>query len=82
MDLDRSDLDRFHSLAKNNKGLIQFFGEGNCFHCLKTCSSSEINEWTDSENTAICPHCGIDSILPGEWSQKMIKILKDKYFSE
>jgi len=35
-----------------------------CFYCLKIYSPDEINEWTDSEeDTAICPHCGIDSVL-------------------
>jgi hypothetical protein len=26
--------------------------------------SSEISEWVDGGETALCPHCGIDSVLP------------------
>ncbi|RDU38033.1 cytoplasmic protein [Neobacillus piezotolerans] len=34
-----------------------------CFYCLKIFNPSEISAWTDNENTAICPYCGIDSII-------------------
>jgi hypothetical protein len=34
-----------------------------CFYCLKIFHPSEITDWCDNENTAICPYCGIDSIL-------------------
>lgn len=34
-----------------------------CFYCLKIYSPSEINEWWDNEKTAVCPYCGIDSVI-------------------
>ncbi|MCH5184007.1 MAG: cytoplasmic protein [Oscillospiraceae bacterium] len=40
-----------------------------CFYCLKIFSPTEINEWLVDDNdadrfgTAICPHCGIDSVI-------------------
>ncbi|MEH6993745.1 cytoplasmic protein [Neobacillus drentensis] len=34
-----------------------------CFHCLKIYSPSEITEWVDDDDTALCPYCGIDSVL-------------------
>jgi len=38
-----------------------------CFHCGNTFSPDEIDEWCDSDGrgdmTAICPYCGIDSVL-------------------
>ncbi|MDR0654418.1 MAG: hypothetical protein LBG12_14085, partial [Synergistaceae bacterium] len=35
-----------------------------CFHCLSIFSPREIKEWVkDKAGTAICPHCGIDSII-------------------
>lgn len=46
-----------------------------CFHCLSTFAPSAITEWidwpvdtpkdqrTDAGKTAICPECGIDSVL-------------------
>lgn len=35
-----------------------------CFFCLKFFESSSIREWTDGEETALCPRCGIDAVLP------------------
>lgn len=34
-----------------------------CFYCLKIFSPSEIEEWEDDGNTAVCPYCGIDSVI-------------------
>lgn len=37
-----------------------------CFYCLKTFSPAEILEWIEEpfgDETAICPYCGIDSVL-------------------
>lgn len=34
-----------------------------CFYCLKIFNPKEIKKWCDSEKTAICPYCGIDSII-------------------
>jgi len=34
-----------------------------CFYCMKTFLSAEIEEWTDNEQTAFCPRCGIDSVI-------------------
>lgn len=34
-----------------------------CFYCLAIFHPSEIDEWVDGNQTALCPHCGIDAIL-------------------
>jgi hypothetical protein len=39
-----------------------------CFYCLKIFSPSDIDEWVDEdvnevEQTALCPKCGIDSVI-------------------
>ena len=34
-----------------------------CFYCEKTFPSSEITDWTDAGKTALCPRCGIDSVI-------------------
>lgn len=35
-----------------------------CYYCLEIYKSSEIQESVDEGETAICPKCGIDSVLP------------------
>ena len=48
-----------------------------CFFCLRTYAPSEIEEWVDKtakpgrgfyppDQTAVCPHCGIDAVLSSE----------------
>ena len=37
-----------------------------CFYCEKVYQSKEIKESTDDGETAICPKCGIDSVLSAE----------------
>jgi hypothetical protein len=38
-----------------------------CFYCLNTFNAEDILEWIDEENpkgaTALCPKCGMDSVL-------------------
>ena len=34
-----------------------------CFYCGKTFAPTEVTEWTDDNQTAFCPKCGIDSVI-------------------
>ena len=34
-----------------------------CFYCFSTFLPSEIIEWVDHGQTALCPHCPVDSVL-------------------
>ena len=34
-----------------------------CFYCLQIYPPTEIQEWIDDETTALCPYCGIDSVI-------------------
>jgi hypothetical protein len=34
-----------------------------CFYCGKVFPPAEIVDWTDGGKTALCPKCGIDSVL-------------------
>lgn len=34
-----------------------------CFYCLSIFEPQSIKEWVDHGQTALCPKCGIDSIL-------------------
>ncbi|MFB6375730.1 MAG: cytoplasmic protein [Bradymonadaceae bacterium] len=43
-----------------------------CFHCLATYSPDEIQEWAYGD-TAICPECGIDSVLPGSVDERYVE---------
>jgi hypothetical protein len=34
-----------------------------CFFCFRTFTTAEIRSWVDGNQTALCPHCGIDSVI-------------------
>lgn len=34
-----------------------------CFNCIARFVPDDIKEWTDDGQTALCPRCGIDSVL-------------------
>jgi len=58
-----ADLERAHQASSRHKAQIQQSAQCGCFYCLKTFAPSAIREWWDNGQTAVCPHCGIDSVL-------------------
>ena len=34
-----------------------------CFHCGRTFAPAAIMDWVDDGQTALCPKCGIDSVI-------------------
>jgi len=57
-----------------------------CFYCQKLFHPSEIREWTDQGTTALCPHCGIDSVLPSTEdhpvSELLLELMEAYWFGE
>ena len=52
-------------MAIHNKEKLQKVSECACYFCYKVFSPSEITEWIDKEyDTAVCPHCSVDAVLP------------------
>jgi hypothetical protein len=55
-----------------------------CFYCEKTFSSSEVEEWTDDDQTAMCPFCGIDSVIGSgvgfEITPGFLRSMNERYF--
>ncbi len=53
-----------HRHSSNNRQEILRSEMCGCFYCLKTFLPSAIEDWIDDDTgTALCPHCGIDSVL-------------------
>ena len=58
------DIKEAHKHSSNHRKAITQSKECGCFCCLNTYPPKEIWEWIDSNETAMCPRCGIDSVLP------------------
>lgn len=35
-----------------------------CFYCFAQFKAGDIKTWIDDDETALCPHCGKDTVLP------------------
>lgn len=63
------DLRRAHSYSSNHKAVLQNDKLCGCFYCLEIFEPNKITEFLEGDNdcdrngTAICPHCGIDSVI-------------------
>ena len=49
--------------AMKNKSQLENSQLAGCYYCLQTFPASEIKEYVDKGLTALCPHCGIDSVV-------------------
>jgi hypothetical protein len=58
---------RAHKHSANHRPEIEASDFCGCFYCLAIFSPKSIVEWTDEVDgvgsTALCPHCGIDSVI-------------------
>jgi len=53
-----------HRFCINNKPMLIKDKKCGCFYCLSIFNPSEILEWIpDTAGTALCPKCGIDSVI-------------------
>ena len=63
-----SDIINAHKFSINHREKLLKDSLCGCFYCLKIFNPNEIESWIeDPLGTAICPYCGIDSII-GEYS--------------
>ena len=56
---------KLHAYSSHNKSLIEKSKKCYCFNCMHVMDSGEIKVYIDGEQTALCPECSIDSIIPG-----------------
>ncbi len=63
--LNEEQLKKLHHSSMFNKMKIESQKQlCGCFCCEETFKAQDIKEWTDRSRTALCPYCGIDSVLP------------------
>jgi len=70
MNYSSSALEAVHRLCTRHRGLVEASARCGCFYCLEIFSPTAISEWVDGSDgnavTALCPNCGIDSVLPDQ----------------
>ncbi len=53
-----------HQLCESNREKLENAQVCGCFYCLRIFDPKEIVWEDDADQTAMCPYCGIDSVLP------------------
>lgn len=54
---------QFPHLAMKNRQSVLLGTNAGCFHCLKIFDVKQITEFTDNNQTILCPHCKTDSVI-------------------
>lgn len=63
------DLELAHTFSNNHKKALSSEQRCGCFYCQTIFSSKDILDWLEDDNpcdrlgTALCPNCGIDSVI-------------------
>jgi hypothetical protein len=42
-----------------------------CFFCFRTFPTGSIRAWTDANQTALCPGCGVDAVIGSASAQRL-----------
>jgi len=63
MNYPRDILDAAHKHSIRHRQELEQSAVCGCFYCIETSAPSQIKDWCDEEKTALCPRCGIDSII-------------------
>lgn len=76
-------LEELHKKSFKNGELIKTAPICSCFYCLKKYPGTLVTEFAkekDNMKTAICPFCWIDSVIPEDISDELLKNLREEYF--
>ena len=57
-------LEATHKFSSHHRGLVTPTATCGCFYCESVFQGQDVADWTDQGQTALCPKCGIDSVLP------------------
>lgn len=58
-----NDLKQTHDFCYKHRESVLSSDLCGCFYCCKIFKPDQIKEWVDQDETALCPHCCIDSVL-------------------
>jgi hypothetical protein len=61
-----------HGHSIRHRAEIEASDRCGCFYCRRIFGREKIKEWVDDDDTALCPHCGIDSVLGSASGYKIL----------
>lgn len=72
-----------HRKSFKNADTVKQSTKCGCYYCCRIFDASEIKEWWDDGKTAVCPYCGIDSVIQDantEITPAMLKKMNETFF--
>ena len=72
-----------HALNFQHRQQLAHVGRAGCFYCLQFFDAVEVTEWIDAGQTALCPRCRIDAVLPAteEVTAETLQEMKKHWFA-
>jgi hypothetical protein len=76
------DIKEYLSGSYRNREALEKDGEFSCYFCYNKGKLKDLKHWVDTNSTALCPRCGIDSILPGDIDPKLLEEICKQAFGK
>lgn len=77
-------LENAHRYSFRNRVEINKSLKCGCFFCTRIYDAAEVEDFIDDDETALCPYCGIDSVIGDasgiELTPSLLNKLKQVYF--
>lgn len=68
----------------HNRKAIEASGKCGCYYCCSIFEAKLVKDYTDADDTALCPMCGIDSVIAektvGNITEEMLEELNQRWF--
>ena len=82
--MDTYDLKAAHSASMYNRSTLMKDSKCGCFYCLRFFPSENIVDWSIDKPdwTAICPYCGIDSVIGENDGYPLTEVFLEEMFEE
>jgi hypothetical protein len=80
----KEDLTTAHKHCRLHRDELNLSDVCGCFYCGSIFSPSEIIEWIDDDQTAMCPKCPVDSVIGSASgypiTPEFLQRMHDRYF--
>lgn len=74
------DIENYPTLSRNNL-LEKNCSEFGCYFCQSIIKREDIEDTCDNGETAICPKCSVDSLLPGITDTELLAKGLERWFT-
>lgn len=75
------DVDALHKRSSHHRLEILEASAVGCFFCLRIFRGEEVTDWTDDGETALCPHCDVDALLPSVGDPAILSAMHERWFT-